>query len=57
MDNTNDIGGLIVRLKHEVKAIEQATQHSPAREDVEALLHDLIHTAAQAVYVYNRDKK
>lgn len=57
MTTKQNIGELVVRLKEEVKQIEQATQHSPARVDVEALLHDLIHTAAHAVYIYNRDKK
>lgn len=54
MDN---IGTLVVQLKADVRNIEQATQHSPPREDVEAMLHDLIHTAAQAVYVLNKTKK
>jgi hypothetical protein len=57
MGNDGNIGELIVRLKNEVKLIEQATQHSPAREDVEVMLHDLIHTAAQAVYVLNKTKQ
>lgn len=57
MANNENIGTLVVQLKANVKRIEQATQHSPPREDVEAILHELIHTAAQAVYILNRDKK
>lgn len=57
MDNGDNLGTLIVQLKQIVKHIEQATQHSPAREDVEVILHDLIHTAAQAVYVINKTKQ
>lgn len=57
MDHGDNIGTLVVRLTQIVKQVEQATQHSPPREDVEVILHDLIHTAAQAVYVLNKTKK
>lgn len=57
MDNGDNIGTLVVQLKQIVKNVEQATQHSPPREDVEAILHELIHTAAQAVYVLNKKKQ
>ena len=58
MTSANEnLGTLVVRLQQTVKRVEQATQHSPPREDVEVILHDLIHTAAQAVYVLNKTKQ
>jgi hypothetical protein len=57
MDNKQNIGTLVVQLKENVKHIEQATQHSPPRVDVEAMLHDLIHTASEAVYVLSKTRK
>lgn len=56
-DNKDNIGSLVVQLKQQAIRIEQVTAHSVPREDVEAMLHDLIHTAAHAVYVLHRDQK
>ena len=56
MDNEN-IGTLVVQLKKLSTRIEQITQFSPPRGDAEGALHDLIHAAAQAIYILNRDRK
>lgn len=56
MDNEN-IGTLVVQLKHQTRIVEQMTQFAPPRGNAEQALHDLIHTAAQAIYILSRDRK
>lgn len=56
MANDN-IGTLVVQLTHQVKTIEQITQFAPPRGNAEQALLDLMHTAAEAIYILNRDKK
>lgn len=56
MANDN-IGTLVVQLNRQIKIIAQMTQFAPPRGDAEAALHDLIHTAAEAIYILNRDRK
>lgn len=56
MANDN-IGTLVVQLNHQVKTIAQMTQFAPPRGNAEQALLDLMHTAAEAIYILNRDKK
>lgn len=56
MDNEN-IGTLVVQLKKQTRIVEQMTQFQPPRGNAEEALHDLIHTAAQAIYILSRDRK